>query len=180
MVAAMPSGGWLQSSPIIPELGFCLGARLQMFWLEPGLPNSMAPGKRPRTTLSPTLVTRDGAAILAFGSPGGDNQDQWALQMLLGYVDFGLSLQAAIEIPTFYTDHFPSSFYPREAHPGRVHVEDRIPPAVLDALRRRGHEVILEGPWSLGWQCGVGREPDSGWLVAGASPRDSHGFASGR
>jgi gamma-glutamyltranspeptidase/glutathione hydrolase len=179
LVAATPSGGWLQSSPVIPSLGFPLGTRAQMFVLEEGLPNSLAPGKRPRTTLSPSLALRDGEPYLAFGTPGGDQQDQWSLGFLLGHLHFGLDLQAAIEAPAFHTTHFPSSFYPHEAFPGRVHVEWRCPPEVVEELRRRGHEMQVEGDWSLGRLSAVARGPD-GTLRGAANPRGGHGYAVGR
>ena len=179
LVSATPSGGWLRSSPVIPSLGFPLGTRAQMFALEEGLPNSLAPGKRPRTTLSPSLVLRDGEPYMAFGTPGGDQQDQWSLGFLLGHVHFGLGLQAAIEAPAFHTTHFPSSFYPREAFPGRVHVEGRFPRHVVDELRRRGHEVQVEGDWALGRLSAVARGPD-GTLRGAANPRGTHGYAVGR
>jgi gamma-glutamyltranspeptidase / glutathione hydrolase len=179
LVAATPSGGWLQASPVIPSLGFPLGTRAQMFVLEEGLPNSLAPGKRPRTTLSPSLALRDGEPYLAFGTPGGDKQDQWSLGFLLGHVHFGLNLQAAVEAPAFHTTHFPSSFYPREAFPARVHVEGRYPREVVDELRRRGHDVQVEGDWSLGRLSAVARAPD-GSLRGAANPRGGHGYAVGR
>ena len=118
MVSATPSGGWLQSSPVIPELGFCLGTRMQMFWLEEGLPASLAPGKRPRSTLSPSMAFKDGEPYLAFGTPGGDQQDQWSALMFLHHVHHGMNLQEAIDCPAFHTEHMPSSFYPRAAQPG--------------------------------------------------------------
>lgn len=179
MVAATPSGGWLQSSPVIPGLGFGLGTRGQMFWLEQGLPNSLAPGKRPRTTLSPGLALREDGASLAFGTPGGDTQDQWALAFFLAHVHFGLDLQAAIDAPMFHTTHFPSSFYPRAATPGQIVVEGRLRPAVVEELGRRGHEVIVGEDWSLGRLCAVSRQTD-GFLAAGADPRSMQGYAVGR
>ncbi len=117
MVTATPSGGWLQSSPVIPELGFCLGTRGQMFWLEEGHPASLAPGKRPRTTLSPTMALRDGDAYLAWGSPGGDQQDQWITQFFLRHVHAGMNLQEAIDAPAWHSEHFPISFWPRTSRP---------------------------------------------------------------
>ena len=117
MVSATPSGGWLQSSPVIPELGFCLGTRGQMFWLEEGHPASLAPGKRPRTTLSPTMALRDGDAYLAWGSPGGDQQDQWITQFFLRHVHANMNLQEAIDAPAWHSEHFPISFWPRTARP---------------------------------------------------------------
>jgi gamma-glutamyltranspeptidase/glutathione hydrolase len=179
LVSATPSGGWLQGSPVIPSLGFPLGTRAQMFALDEGLPNSLAPGKRPRTTLSPSLALRDGEPYLAFGTPGGDQQDQWSLGLLLGHVHFGLNLQAAIEAPAFHTTHFPSSFYPRRAYPGQAHVEGRCPRQVVEDLRRRGHEVQVEGDWSLGRLSAVARGPDD-TLRGAANPRGGHGYAVGR
>jgi gamma-glutamyltranspeptidase/glutathione hydrolase len=169
----------LQSSPVIPSLGFCLGTRAQMFWLEPGLPNSLAPGKRPRTTLSPTLVLRDGAPALAFGTPGGDQQDQWSLGFFVAHTQFGMDLQEAIDHPTFHTAHFPSSFYPRQAVPGHLAVEGRLSPSVVESLRQRGHQVDVHGDWSLGRMSAVGRQPN-GALKAGANPRGMQNYAIGR
>ena len=180
MVSATPSGGWLQSSPVIPSLGFPLGSRAQMLWLEPGLPSSMAGGKRPRTTLTPSLATRDGVPVLAFGTPGGDQQDQWSLAFLLAHVHAGLGLQAAIDAPMFHTNHFPSSFYPREASPGRLVAEGRLRPDVVAGLRERGHDVEVAGDWTQGRLSAVGRDPATGFLTAGANPRGMQGYAVGR
>lgn len=183
MVSATPSGGWLQSSPTIPELGFCLGTRAQMFWLEPGLPNSLRPGARPRTTLSPSLALRDGEPWLAFGTPGGDQQDQWSLNFFLSVVHGGLNLQAAIDAPAFHSVHFPSSFYPRDCRPGAMLIEDRVGADVIAELRRRGHEVDVQGPWTLGRISAVAREGHparGGVLKAAANPRGAQGYAVGR
>jgi gamma-glutamyltranspeptidase / glutathione hydrolase len=179
MVAATPSGGWLWGAPVIPDLGFCLGTRAQMFWLEEGLPNSLEPGKRPRTTLSPTLVGRGGDPYLALGTPGGDQQDQWTLQVLLGHLHFDLDLQAAIDAPNHHTEAFPSSFYPRETRERHVAVEDRVGEDTIDSLRERGHDVEVLGPWSLGRVSAAGRDAD-GQLKAGANPRSMQGYAVGR
>jgi gamma-glutamyltranspeptidase / glutathione hydrolase len=179
LVAATPSGGWLHGSPVIPELGFCLGTRAQMFWLEEGLPNSLEAKKRPRTTLSPTLAFRAGEPYLAFGTPGGDQQDQWSLVFFLSHVCFEMNLQQAIDAPTFHTNHFPSSFYPRGARPRELEIEGRFGRAVADELRRRGHKVIVRDDWSLGRLCAVGREPD-GLLKAAANPRGAQAYAAGR
>ncbi|MBA3310330.1 MAG: gamma-glutamyltransferase family protein [Nocardioidaceae bacterium] len=180
MVAATPSGGWLQSSPVVPRLGFPLGTRAQMFWLEEGLPNSLAPGKRPRTTLTPTLAFRNDAQHrLGFGTPGGDAQDQWSLQFFCRHVHHGLNMQEAIEEPAFHTTHFPSSFYPRTANPGRLHVESRLGGETMAALRTRGHDVVVEDPWSLGRLSAVCRDRD-GLLRAAANPRGMQGYAVGR
>ena len=179
MVAATPSGGWLWGAPVVPELGFCLGTRAQMFWLEEGLPNSLEPAKRPRTTLSPTLVARDGEPYIALGTPGGDQQDQWTLHTLLGHVHFGLDLQAAIDAPNHHTEAFPSSFYPRDTKPRHVAVEQRVGDKAVESLRSRGHEVEVSPPWSLGRVSAVGREAD-GVLKAAANPRGAQGYAAGR
>jgi len=179
LVSATPSGGWLQSSPVIPSLGFCLGTRAQMFTLTPGLPNSLAPGKRPRTTLSPSLALRDGEPYLAFGTPGGDQQDQWTLAFLLAHHLFGLDLQAAIDAPAFHTEHVPSSFYPHRASPRSAHLESRFPDAVVSELRVRGHEIVLRDAWSLGRVCAVAREP-GGIVKAAANARGMQGYAVGR
>jgi gamma-glutamyltranspeptidase/glutathione hydrolase len=180
MISATPSGGWLQSSPTVRELGFCLGSRMQMFWLDEGLPSSLAPGRRPRTTLSPTLVLRDGRPVLACGTPGGDQQDQWQLPFLLRHLVGGLDLQEAIDAPTFHTTSFPSSFYPREMVPGELVVEDRLGDDVIAALAGIGHRVTRSGPWSLGRLCAVSRDPETGVLAAGANPRGNQGYACGR
>lgn len=180
IVSATPSGGWLQSAPTIPELGFCLGSRLQMFWLEEGLASSLAPGLRPRTTLTPTLVLRDGEPVMACGSPGGDQQDQWQLMFLLRTLAGGISLQEAIDAPTFHTGSFPSSFWPRVTEAGSVVVESRIPDETVGELAARGHEVTDAGPWHLGRLCAVTRDPETGVLGAGANPRGMQGYAVGR
>jgi gamma-glutamyltranspeptidase/glutathione hydrolase len=180
IISATPSGGWLQSSPTVPGLGFCLGSRMQMFWLEEGLASTVAPGRRPRTTLSPTLVLRDGAPVLACGSPGGDAQDQWQLLFLLRHLVGGQELQQAIDAPAWYTTSLPSSFYPRDMEPAGLVVEDRIGTAVIDELERRGHDVTRSGPWTLGYLCAVGRDPATGDLTAAANPRGEQGYAAGR
>jgi gamma-glutamyltranspeptidase/glutathione hydrolase len=185
MVAATPSGGWLQSNPVIPALGFPLGTRLQMMWLEEGLPNSLVPGRRPRTTLSPSLALRDGVPVMAFGTPGGDQQDQWSLHFLLAVafgenVRGGPDLQAAIDAPNWHTDSFPSSFYPRGMAPGSVVVESRIGAEVIAELRRRGHDVTVGEPWTEGRLCAVARDPETGVLYSGANPRGMQGYAVGR
>ncbi|MCB1384805.1 MAG: gamma-glutamyltransferase family protein [Nitratireductor sp.] len=179
MIAAMPSGGWLQSSPTIPELGFALNSRAQMFVLEPGLPTSLLPGKRPRTTLTPSFVLRDGRPYMAFGSPGGDQQEQWALITFLRHVHYGLNLQEAIELPMFHTRHVPSSFYPRTSAPGHLLCEESFGPAVLDDLRARGHEVEVAPEWTVGRMVAVSNAGD-GILRAAATPRLMQAYAVGR
>ncbi|HEV7207528.1 MAG TPA: gamma-glutamyltransferase [Mycobacteriales bacterium] len=179
-ISATPSGGWLQSSPVIAELGFPLGTRGQMTWLEPGLPASLRPSTRPRTTLTPSLALREGRPYLAFGTPGGDQQDQWSLAFFLAHVHFGLGLQAAIDAPMFHSIHMPSSFWPREAHPAGLVVEGRVDAAVLAQLRERGHELTVTGDWSLGRLSAVGPDPATGFLRAAANPRGAQGYAVGR
>ncbi len=179
MVSATPSGGWLQSSPTIPELGFCLGTRGQMFWLEEGLSSSLAPGRRPRATLSPSLALRDGQPFMAFGTPGGDQQDQWQLCFLLAR-HAGMNLQEAIDAPAWHTTAFPASFFPRQTVPGEVVVESRLGTEVIDELRRRGHRVRVAGDWALSRMTAVSRDTDTGVLRAGANPRGMQGYAAGR
>ena len=184
LVSATPSGGWLQSSPTIPALGFCLGTRGQMFWLKDGLPNSLRPGARPRTTLSPSLALRDGRPWLGFGTPGGDQQDQWSLTFLLSLIHRGHGLQQAVDAPMFHSTHFPSSFYPRESHPGTVRIEDRAGEQLIAELRERGHRVEPTGPWTLGRLSAVSRDRHfpgaGGFLHAAANPRGAQGYAVGR
>ena len=178
VISATPSGGWLQSSPAVESLGFCLGTRAQMFWLEEGLPNSLAPGKRPRTTLSPSLATRDGE-VLSFGTPGGDQQDQWQLGFLLNHAGHGMNLQEAIDAPAWHTTEFASSFYPR-ATGTELLIESRVDSTVRDDLARRGHPVVTVEPWSLGRLSAVSRDTANGLLRAAANARGMQGYAAGR
>ncbi|MBM3458381.1 MAG: gamma-glutamyltransferase family protein [Armatimonadetes bacterium] len=180
MIAATPSGGWIPSSPVIPGLGFPLGTRGQMFSLDPTHPNCLQPGKRPRTTLTPSLATRDGEPCLAFGSPGGDQQDQWTLHFLMNHLHFGMNLQAAIEAPEWQCAHIPDSFYPRSYTPAGVVMEDRVAPEVVAELRRRGHRIALVGPWENGRHIAVGRDPETGIVGAAASPRSGTAYAVAR
>ena len=172
MISITPSGGWFSASPVIPGLGFPLGTRGQMFELDPAHPNCLQPGKRPRTTLTPTLATMNGRPWMAFGSPGGDCQDQWALLFFLNHVDFGMDLQEAIDAPTFHTVHFRNSFYPRAAFPGRMVVEGRIGKEVREALAARGHEVEVAGEWSNNNTIVVCFDADTGLISAAATPRN--------
>jgi len=178
MVSATPSGGWLQSSPAVPGLGFSISTRAQMTWLKPGLPTSLKPRMRPRTTLTPTLVTRDGEGYMALGSPGGDQQDQWSLIMFLRHVHYGLGLQASIDAPLFQMRHFPASFHPRECVLNRLLIEGRFPQKTLKTLERLGHDVRVQDDWSLGRVCAVSRQ--GGMVHAGATPRHMQGYAVGR
>ncbi len=178
MISATPSGGWLQSSPVIPELGFCLGTRAQMFWLDESHPAALAPGKRPRTTLTPTLALRDGEPYLAWGTPGGDQQDQWITQMFLRHVHAGLNLQEAIDAPAWHSEHFPSSFWPRTARPGVLVVERRVPNDTVAELEHRGHSVEIGPDWSEGRLTAAAR--DGRRRRAAANPRGMQGYAAGR
>jgi gamma-glutamyltranspeptidase / glutathione hydrolase len=178
MVSATPSGGWLQSSPVIPELGFCTGTRGQMFCLKPGLPNSLEPGKRPRTTLSPSFALRGGKPWMAFGTPGGEQQDQWSLIFFLRMVHHNMGIQQAIDAPSFHTEHWPSSFWPRVARPGKVVIEGRFDDSVLSDLNARGHRAEQGEDWSEGRISGARIE--GGQMRAGANPRGMQGYAVGR
>lgn len=178
LVSATPSGAWLQSSPIVPGLGMSLPTRGQMFSLDPTSPSALAPGKRPRTTLSPGLVAAEGTPYLAFGTPGGDQQDQWTVPFLLHHLVGGATLQAAIDAPSWHTTHLVSSFYPREADLRGVEVEARLGTDAVTALQRRGHDVRVVGPWSLGRISAAGYV--DGWVQAAANPRGDQGYAVGR
>ena len=182
MVSATPSGGWLQSSPVIPQLGFCLGTRQQISWLDEAAASSLAPGKRPRSTLSPTLALKDGEPAMAFGTPGGDGQDQWSTQLLLHHLHHAMNLQEAIDCPEFNNDHAPSSFYPRGANPGGLTLEGRFPEKTARALAERGHRVRLGETWSGGRLTACGRDatPEGTVLKAGANPRGMQTYAVGR
>jgi gamma-glutamyltranspeptidase/glutathione hydrolase len=116
---------------------------------------------------------------MAFGTPGGDQQDQWTLQFFLNFVEFGMNLQAAIDAPTFHTSHFPSSFYPRDAHPGSLHLESRIPDRVVRQLKSRGHRTVMEGDWSNGRLTAVHYDWRSRVMSAAASSRYQTAYALG-
>ena len=178
MVSSTPSGGWLQSSPVIPELGFCLGTRAQMFWLDESHPAALVPGKRPRTTLSPTMALRDGEPYLAWGSPGGDQQDQWTTQFFLRHVHAKMNLQEAIDAPAWHSEHFPISFWPRTARPGVLVVESRLPEKTIKELRARGHVVEVGPAWSEGRLTAASRLGKR--RRAAANPRGMQGYAAGR
>lgn len=180
LISATPSGGWLQSSPTIPELGFCLGTRLQMMWLKESSPSALRPGARPRTTLSATLVLRDGEPIIAVGTPGGDQQDQWQLLFLLRVLAGGYTPQQAIEAPMLHTTSMVDSFWPRTWAPGESVVEDRIGDEVIAGLEARGHRIVRAGDWALGRLSAVTRDPSTGLLGAAANPRGEQGYAVGR
>lgn len=178
MVSATPSGGWLQSSPVIPGLGFCLGSRAQMGWLDKNAPSAVGPGRRPRTTLTPSFVLKEGKPYMAFGTPGGDQQDQWQLIMLLRHIHHGMNLQQAIDAPSFHSEHFASSFHPRNAQPGRLVAEGRVSTEAQTALRQRGHDLIVGEDWSEG-RLSAATWTD-GLIKAAANPRGMQGYAVGR
>jgi len=180
MISAMPSGGWLQSSPAIPGLGFSLGTRLQMNWLHDDAPSRLEPGKRPRTTLSPTLIFKDGHPYAALGSPGGDQQDQWQLLLVLRLLVGGYRAQEAIDAPAMHTTSLAGSFWPRTFVPGGAVVEDRLGEDVISSLEARGHVITRAGDWAVGRLSCVIRDPESGRLEAGANPRGAQGYAAGR
>jgi gamma-glutamyltranspeptidase/glutathione hydrolase len=178
LVSATPSGAWVSSSPVIPDLGFPIGTRAQMFVLDPEHPNALAPGKRPRTTLTPSMARLADGRLLAFGTPGGDQQDQWTLQFFLHVVEFGVrDLQEAIDAPTVHSLHMPSSFFPRQAEPGLLAAESRLPEETLRELERREHRVHRAGPWDHGRVLAVARNPESGLCEAAASPRSQVAYA---
>ena len=175
LISATPSGGWLQSSPTIPALGWPLGTRLQMTWLEDGLPSSLRPRRRPRTTLSPGLALRGGEPWLAWGTPGGDQQEQWALHVFLRHVDRGRNLQEAIDEPEWHTDHLISSFYPRGFAPRSLAIESRAGEATIASCAAAGTTSTVEQPWSLGRVSAVALE--DGQIVAAANARTMQGYA---
>lgn len=179
MVASTPSGGWLGSSPVIPGLGFPIGTRGQMFYLNPERPNALEPRKRPRATLTPSMVTRQGEPFMAFGTPGGDSQDQLTLQFFLNYVEFGMNIQEALDAPAVRSVHFPSSFYPRTAFPGRLITEPMIAGEVIAELSRRGHEIEMTDAWYGGKVLAIHYDKSTGVISGGASPRGTIGYAFG-
>jgi len=178
MISCTPSGGWLQSSPLIPELGFCLGNRGQMFWLDEHSPSTLVPGKLPRTTLSPSLALKNEKPYMVFGTPGGDQQDQWSTIMFLHHADHGMNLQEAIDAPSFHSEHFPGSFWPRSRQSKKVVLEDRFPQTTIDELIRRGHQIEVGASWSEGRLTGA--TIDNKILRAAANPRGMQGYAAGR
>jgi len=183
MVAATPSGGWLSSSPVVPRLGFSINTRLQMSWLDEGVPGCLQAGKRPNTTLSPGMALRDGQPYMAFGTPGGDQQDQWTLAFFIRHAALGMNLQEAIDAPSWHVEHYPASFWPRPLKLNRLVIESRFPQATLEQLAAAGHDVVVGGPWSEGRISACSRQPDAGGrltLRAAANPRGMQGYAVGR
>jgi len=179
MISATPSGGWFASSPVVEGLGFPLGSRMQMFYLDPDHANALVPGKRPRTTLTPSLVMKDGKPFMVFGTPGGDQQDQWTLQFFLNCVVFDMNMQAAVDAPNFHSSHFPASFYPHSAQPGRLNLESRIPESTIQALQEKGHDVQVAGEWSHGRVLGIRYDAESGVMSGVSTARLETGYAIG-
>ena len=179
MMSATPSGGWFRSSPVVEGLGFPLGTRMQMFYLDKGHANALSPGKRPRTTLTPTIVLKDGRPFMALGTPGADQQDQWSLQFFINCVDFNMNMQVAVDAPTFHTSHFPASFHPHSAQPGTMHLESRIPESTIASLRGKGHTVEVDGAWSHGRVLGIRYDAGSGVLHGVSTARLDTGYAMG-
>jgi gamma-glutamyltranspeptidase/glutathione hydrolase len=172
MASFTPSGAWIRSSEVIPALGFPLSVRMMTFYLEPPHhPNVVAPGKRPRTTLTPSLAFRAGRPWMTFGTMGGDNQGQWLLQFFLYRAVFGMTLQQAIEAPKLSSEHFPGFFAPHDSAPNRVRIEPRFGARVIEELRRRGHDVELAPDWSEGFVSGAEIDETTGMLEAGCDPR---------
>ncbi|MCZ6628991.1 MAG: gamma-glutamyltransferase family protein [SAR324 cluster bacterium] len=172
MVACTPSGAWIRSAEVMPGLGFPLGNRMQTFYLEPAHhPNLVAPCKRPRTTISPSMVFKGDQPWLVFGSMGGDQQDQWQLQFLLNMLEFGMTLQEAIEAPKFSSEHFPEFFYPHGFDLNRLRIEPRVDEQVLRELARRGHDLEIAGDWSEGYLLAAARDAATGLLEAGCDLR---------
>jgi gamma-glutamyltranspeptidase/glutathione hydrolase len=179
MISATPSGAWISTSPIIPGLGFCMNTRAQMFHLDPGHVERLEPGKKPSTTLSPSLVMKEGEPYLTFGTPGADQQDQWTLQFFLNHVDFGMDIQLALDKPTVHSTHFPGSFWPHAAHPGVMHAEPDISEEVILGLKKKGHKVIVDPPWSHGRCLAIQYDVSTGVMCGGASPRGMKAYAIG-
>ncbi len=184
MISVTPSGGFLMNSPVIGSLGFPLGTRLEMTRLEEELPNTLRPGRRPRTTITPTMVTRSGEAVLAFGSPGADLQEQWCLQFFL-WISSGLQAQEAAEAPRCHTTHLISSQVPHQAELGRLVVESQISGDAVAELRDRGHDVMVASPYlgrlgGMGRITVVGRDPETGRLFGAADARAEQDYVCGR
>ncbi len=174
MASFTPSGAWISSAEVIEPLGFPLSTRMMTFYLGPAHhPNVVGPGKRPRTTLTPSMAFRNGKPWMAFGTMGGDNQGQWLLQFYLCRAAFGMSIPEAIEAPRLSSEHTPGFFAPHASEPNRVRIEPRFGAKVLDELRRRGHDLDVAPDWSEGFVSCAAYDPDSGLIEAGCDPRGS-------
>lgn len=171
LFSATPSGAWLPAV-VAADTGVLLGQRMQSFLLEEGHPNVLQPGKRPRITLTPTLVLKDGKPFMVLSTPGGDNQDQSLIQVLLNIVEFGMNVQEAVEAPRFQTLHLVSSFDDHRFNPGVLNLEDRIAKQVREDLTSRGHKIEMQPAWGNPSAPTVIRfNSESGVIEAGADPR---------
>jgi gamma-glutamyltranspeptidase/glutathione hydrolase len=179
MISATPSGGWIRTSPLVSGLGFPMGTRAQQFNLHSGHPNCIEPGKKPRITLSPSLVMKEGKPYMVYGTPGGDGQDQWTSQFFLNYVDFGMDVQLSLDKPTVHTNHFPGSFWPKMVRPGELRLESPIPNEVAEGLGKKGHNVVMDGPWTHGRCLAIRYDQKTGVKYGGASPRTGDSYAIG-
>ncbi len=174
MASFTPSGAWISSAEVIEPLGFPLSVRMMTFYLAPAHhPNVVAPGKRPRTTLTPSMAFRNGKPWMAFGTMGGDNQGQWLLQFFLCRAAFGMSIPEAIEAPRLSSEHTPGFFTPHASEPNRVRIEPRFGAKVLDELRRRGHDLDVAPDWSEGFVSCAAFDEHTGLIEAGCDPRGS-------
>jgi len=163
---------------VMGDLGFILNCRGDYYSLDPRHPNSLQPGKRPRSTLTPTIVMKDGAPFLIIGSPGGDEQPTRIAQTFLNMIDFGMNVQEAIEAPRWSTTSFPASEFPHTMYPGHIALESRIPEPVRAALADWGHKIEIKGPWMMSATCAIVIDPETGVLSAGADPRgDNYALA---
>lgn len=163
---------------VLGDLGFMLNCRGDYYSLDPEHPNSLQPGKRPRSTLTPTIVMKDGAPYMILGSPGGDEQPTRIAQTFLNVIDFGMNIQEAIEAPRWSTTSFPASEFPHTMYPGHMALEDRVPQDVQAQLEARGHKVERKGPWMMNATCAIVIDPETGTLSAGADPRgDNYALA---
>ena len=145
--SATPSGAWLPSF-VAGDTGIPISSRMQSFLLVPNHPNELKPGKRPRITLSPTLVLKDGQPFAALSTPGGDNQDQALLQVLLNIIEFGMNPQEAVEAARFETQHFVSSFADHKFNPGSLSIEKRFGEQIIEDLKKRGHKLEVNADFS--------------------------------
>jgi gamma-glutamyltranspeptidase/glutathione hydrolase len=179
LLSAVISGAWILDGAFIAgDTGVPLSQRMQQFSLDPKSPNVVAPKKRPRITLTPTLVLKDEKPYLAVSTPGGDSQDQQNLNVLLAHLDFGLPIQQAIEAPRFNSEHMRSSFATHEEHPGLLTIEDTFGAAVLDGLRARGHELQVVGAFRMPTAVtAVGIDLKTGTLFGGADVRGERSIA---
>ena len=170
LVCGTISGGSFSKSVFFPELGACLSTRIEMFNCEPGHPNVVEPGKRPRTTLVNYIVARDGKPAMTFGCPGGDNQVQGNLQLILNSLVFGMDPQQAVEAPRFATSSNVNSFYPHVYYPGQLDLEEGFADSTVGALKALGHKIYRTANCGLGATVSV-RDPETGSMSTGADPR---------